>query len=114
MTTKTTTTTTKNPLSIFRVPVHPKITKRITRAENLSDERMARVRVHFDNGLQLSVIKGNGVHGDKERPFEVALLDEHDNFVTKTYFLDAADDVIGYQTEINVLERMVTVSKIWR
>ena len=49
------------------------------------------------NGVIISIVGGRpGLYGDFVNTFEVAVMDSNGNFITKHYFPDHHDDVIGY------------------
>lgn len=64
------------------------------------------------NSFKLSVVAGKGLYSlpredfdteDKFSKFEVAIL-KNDDFVTKEFFPDNPDDVIGWQTRTDIDE----------
>jgi hypothetical protein len=59
----------------------------------------ARQTVLSDGKVALSIVGGaQGLYGDFENDFEIAILDEETrDFVTKYYVPEANDDVLGYQ-----------------
>lgn len=73
-------------------------------------------RLNFDNGYGISVITGNegsgfafnGVYGDSEHPYEVAVLWNGE----LTYETPITDDVIGYQTEADVEDLMRQIQEL--
>jgi len=59
----------------------------------------ARQTILKDDNVVLSIVGGaQGLYGDFEKDFEVAILDNNSReFVTKYYVSDAGDDVLAYQ-----------------
>lgn len=59
----------------------------------------ARQTILKDDNVVLSIVGGSqGLYGDFEKDFEVAILDNNSReFVTKYYVSDASDDVLAYQ-----------------
>jgi len=59
----------------------------------------ARQTILKDDNVVLSIVGGaQGLYGDFEKDFEVAILDNNSReFVTKYYVSDASDDVLAYQ-----------------
>jgi hypothetical protein len=57
------------------------------------------VRIGNDN-VEFSIVGGaRGLYGDFINDFEVAIFDkENDEFVTKFFYPEASDDVIGYMS----------------
>lgn len=76
-------------------PDHPNI----TRVENMSDFMANRMRIHFKNGYQLSVIRGYGTYGSRADLFEIAVIDAHDAWVP----FEDGDTVMGWQTREDVI-----------
>ena len=75
----------------------------------------------FDNGFELSVIAGefaystpreNSLDPDFFSAFEIAILNDEGEFVTRDFFQDIEDDVMGWQSrsDINMI-MMVIQSK---
>lgn len=56
-----------------------------------------RVNLYNDKYI-LSIVGGtNGLYGDFEKDFEIAIIDEvSKEFVTKFFFPEIGDDVVGY------------------
>lgn len=82
--------------------------------EDKSSEYLGRERWHavmfFPNGWGVSVIKGFGVYGDAQQPYELAVLGGTEESYDLHYDNPVAKgDVIGYQaaTEINDLMQQV-------
>lgn len=46
--------------------------------------------------FKISIVGGPGLYGDFEKTFEIAIIDESGDFVTKQYVDGLNDDVIGY------------------
>jgi len=55
-------------------------------------------KIHFKNGYGASIIKGPTAFSDSKRPYEVAVLKNNE----LCYETHITDDVIGYQTELDV------------
>jgi len=66
----------------------------------------ARQTILTDRSVILSIVGGaQGLYGDFENDFELAILDsDSKNFVTKYYVVDSSDDVLPYQTIAQVEE----------
>lgn len=62
----------------------------------------------FNNKYELSIVGGRkGLYGDFDKTFEVAIFDTKDrNFVTRYFFPELDDDVIGYM-KAEKLEELV-------
>lgn len=69
----------------------------IDHIENLSDSDMARARIHFKNGYELSVIKGFGSYGSKEGLFEIAIMRKDGEYANELYE-EGDSDVLGFLT----------------
>lgn len=54
-----------------------------------------------NNKLEISIVGGSrGLYGDFVNDFEIAIFDkENGEFITKFFYPDASDDVIGYMSE---------------
>jgi len=72
----------------------------------------------FENGITISVQSGSFHHStpreiltspDCFSSFEVAVLDEDDVFITKDFFPDNNDDVIGWQDRVDISILMVKI-----
>lgn len=72
----------------------------------------------FDNGFEVSIIAGefaystpreNNTDPDFFSTFEVAILNEEGEFVTKDFFPDTEDDVIGWRTRTDIDNIMIKV-----
>ena len=52
----------------------------------------------FNNKYELSIVGGRkGLYGDFDKTFEVAIVDTKSrNFITRFFFPELGDDVIGY------------------
>jgi hypothetical protein len=60
----------------------------------------------FNDDLEASIVGGrSGLYGDFEKDFEVAIIDRKDNeFITKFFYPEGNDDVIGYMTGDKMVE----------
>jgi hypothetical protein len=47
-------------------------------------------------GFKISIVGGDNLYGDFENTFEIAIIDQFGNFITKQYVDGLNDDVIGY------------------
>jgi len=68
----------------------------------------------FNNGIELSVVGSDFSYStpieDKEgkdspddfSSFEIAILDSEENFITKDFFPDSHDDVLGWQSREDI------------
>ena len=74
-----------------------------------------RSRTHFTNGLSLSVSAGSGIYSNPREDrssinqfltFEIAVFDADDNFITKTFFPDGHDDVVGWLSRVEINDLM--------
>jgi hypothetical protein len=84
------------------------IKDRIKEIYNNSDSLIKRIRVVCKNGMQISVVSSPYAFCDKERPFEIAILDKNGNFVkTKN-----DDEVEGFCTEVEVCQTIRRVATI--
>ena len=72
----------------------------------------------FDNGFELSVIAGefaystpreNNTNPDFFSAFEVAVFNDDGEFVTKDFFQDIEDDVMGWQTRADINTLMLLI-----
>lgn len=72
----------------------------------------------FDNGFELSVIAGqfaystpreNNNDPDFFSKFEIAIMDDEGNFVTRDFFQDADDDVLGWQSRADINTIMLLI-----
>jgi len=54
----------------------------------------------YNNALEMSIVGGGrGLYGDFEETFEIAIFDrESGEFVTKFFYPDGGDDVVGYMS----------------
>ena len=68
--------------------------------EDKSDSLYARCQVHFENGYQLSIIRGLGSYGNQQGLFEIAIFSPDDKYCPD---LLEGDDVLGYQTAAQVV-----------
>lgn len=52
----------------------------------------------YNDAIEMSIVGGStGLYGDFEEDFEVAIIDpDTKNFVTRFFYPEANDDVIGY------------------
>ena len=78
-----------------------------------------RSRTHFTNGLSLSVSAGSGIYSNPREDrssinqfltFEIAVFDADDNFITKTFFPDGHDDVVGWLSRDEINDLMNRIS----
>lgn len=76
----------------------------IDKVVDKSDELMTRARVYFKNGYQISVIRGSYSYGGPSGLFEIAIMNSKGEFVRYFYNDDDADDVLGWQSEQDVIE----------
>jgi len=76
-------------------------------------------RTHFTNGLSLSVSAGEGIYCSPREDrssinqyltFEIAVFDADDNFITKTFFPDHNDDVVGWLSRDEINDLMDRIS----
>lgn len=67
-----------------------------------------RVTNIFNNKYELSIVGGaTGLYGDFDKTFEVAIFDtESRNFITRYFFPELGDDVIGHM-KAEKLEELV-------
>ena len=61
----------------------------------------------FNNTYELSIVGGRtGLYGDFDKTFEVAIFDlESKNFITRFFYPEGSDDVIGYMSGEDVERR---------
>lgn len=67
-----------------------------------------RWRFRFPNGYGASVITGSAIYADKGHPFELAVL-HHDAL---SYSTPITNDVLGYQTEADILETLDRIAAL--
>ena len=75
----------------------------VDRIEDLSDHMIARSRIHFKNGYELSVIKGFGSYGYSAGLFEIAIFKPNGEFTKEFYGPYPSGDVLGYLTHEEVM-----------
>ena len=72
----------------------------------------------FDNGFEISVIAGEFAYSTprEQNPdpdffsaFEVAIFNDKGEFVTQDFFQDIEDDVMGWQTRVDINTIMMVV-----
>ena len=72
----------------------------------------------FDNGFEISVIAGqfaystpreNSLDPDFFSAFEVAIFNDEGEFVTRDFFQDIEDDVMGWQSRADINTIMMVV-----
>ena len=69
----------------------------IESAEDDSDELFRRIRIHFKNGMQLSIVRGPYSYGGPQGLFEIAALDKNGDWFPELWDeADAGDVVLGY------------------
>lgn len=77
----------------------------------------------FDNGVKLSVVAGEIAYSnpredfdtpEEYQSFEVAIMDSSGEFITKDFFPEEYDDVVGWQDidEINEIIQIVEKGKL--
>ena len=69
----------------------------VVRVVDNSDEYMQRALIVFKNGLELSIIAGDGAYGNEANPFEIAPINTQ-GALDGSFFdeEDQWDDVLGY------------------
>jgi hypothetical protein len=74
-----------------------------SKPHQLEGGRMTRI---FNNDIEASIVGGrSGLYGDFEKDFELAIFDrQNDEFVTKFFYTEGSDDVVGYMTGENLVE----------
>ena len=87
-----------------------KLGDRIKNMIDNSDNNVARLRVYFKNGYGISIIRGLGSYGNEKDLFEIAPLNKDDCLDGSLLKLD--DDVEGWLTEEDVLERCEIISNL--
>ena len=75
-------------------------TDNIKSIEDKSEGEFKRIRIHFNNGCQLSIVRGNGTYGFNNGLFEIAPLNK-DGKIDGSLFdkEDQDEDVLGYCDE---------------
>jgi hypothetical protein len=60
----------------------------------------------FNEKYQLSIVGGaRGLYGDFENDFEIAIMDQKNKeFITKLFYPESGDDVIGYMSSDDVVK----------
>lgn len=81
---------------------------------SLKDRRGGRVSRFGNKEIEFSIVGGSqGLYGDFETTFEVAIFDRKSNdFVTRFFYPEATDDVIPYMDADKVEELVNSVIKI--
>ncbi len=76
-------------------------------------------RTHFDNGLSLSVVCGSFTYCNPREDlssinqylsFEIGVFDSDDEWVTKQFFPDHNDNVVGWQSRDDISDLMTRIS----
>ncbi len=62
----------------------------------------------YNDEIEFSIVGGrSGLYGDFENDFEVAIIDKKSgNFITKFFYPEGSDDVIGYM-KLEDVEKLV-------
>lgn len=87
----------------------PGIKKAINKIEDLSDSLTKRIRIYFNNGLQLSIIQGETTYGGKFGLFEIAPFDKNGDMNGKILNFEY-DDVEGFLTKEDVFKRIIQIA----
>lgn len=66
-------------------------------------------RLTFDNGYGISVITGESVYGNKQRPYECAVIGLEGEI---TYNTSVTSDVVGFCTKEDVTEVMLKIQNL--
>jgi len=69
---------------------------------------VSQARLDFKNGYGVSVITGGSAYGDKDHPYELAVM--HNGYIY--YDTPISDDVIGYLDEEGVTSLMRQAQKL--
>jgi len=69
----------------------------------LDGGKMTRI---FNEEVEASIVGGrSGLYGDFEKDFELAIIDRKSgDFITKFFYPEGSDDVVGYMTGENLTE----------
>ena len=80
----------------------------LTNVISLKDRRGGRVSRFGNKEIEFSIVGGSqGLYGDFETTFEVAIFDRKSNdFVTRFFYPEATDDVIPYM-DVDKVEELV-------
>lgn len=70
---------------------------------------MSRAKVFFSNGYGASIVTGGCAHGDKEHPYEVAVMAGN---CAITYDTPLTSDVVGYLDEAGVDDLLAKIEKL--
>lgn len=70
-----------------------------------SDKFVKRIRICFKNNFELSIIKGMDTYGSKQNLFEIAIFNPNGDYCPELFedVNDRNDDVLGYQSEEEVI-----------
>ena len=74
-----------------------------------SDIEAIQCRIRFDNGYGASIVKGPYSYGGTDGLYEVAVLDANGKIAYNT---PITNDVLGYLTEENVTEVLISIQKL--
>ncbi len=85
----------------------------LTNVISLKDRRGGRVSRFGNKEIEFSIVGGSqGLYGDFETTFEVAIFDRKSNdFVTRFFYPEASDDVIGWMNADDVEKLVNSVIK---
>ena len=81
---------------------------------SLKDRSGGRISRFGNKEIEFSIVGGSqGLYGDFENTFEVAIFDRKSNdFVTRFFYPEASDDVIGWMNADDVEKLVNSVIKI--
>lgn len=93
------------------------ITHKIKSVEDHSNDYASRLRVTFNNGYSLSIIRGDWSYGGESGLFEIAVIDSDNEWFTRQvneamFGEELYDDVKGWQTESEVKQWAIFVANL--
>ena len=93
------------------IEIHKKYSEKIINIKICNDIYIDRVRIKFENGYGISIVKGSKTQGGEDDLFEIAPLDNHGNLNGKLIGFEN-DDVLGYLTKDDVNEIIKQITNL--
>ena len=86
----------------------------LSKVISLKDRSGGRISRFGNKEIEFSIVGGSqGLYGDFDKTFEVAIFDrKSNNFVTRFFYPEASDDVIGWMNADDVEKLVNSVIKI--